>query len=236
MEERFQMFWYEGRPNWIAEASIRSFVSFSDVEVDVYSYDPDGDPGIDGCVWKDAREILDFEVAESYRKNMKSYSSSSNLFRYRLLYLKGGWYFDTDCILHRRLDSLFDRPMVFGKESPQWCVVGVLRFPAGMDMFQQMYDECVAIPPEKYRWGMAGPKMFHKHVKANGLEHLALPPVYFYPVHFTQIARFKKPLVLDERTFIVHLWNEALRRKGWQEGDLHPTVLSPTETQSVEWC
>lgn len=246
-----QMFWYEGKLSWIAELSIRSFTRFPGTTIDVYSYEKECDPHIPGCNWMNAQEILPENVLSRYKDN-RGYAIASDLFRYRLLYVKGGWYFDTDCLLLRPLTPFFDRDYVFARQDANAVNNGVMKFPAGDPMLSRMYKECVRIGPEKHKYGLLGivggriprvrryfligwaefgPSMLTRHLMETGLISHALPPESFYPIHWTNIKAFRSPFVPSQGTYILHLWSEMLRRENWKITDLDKSLLETAGTR-----
>ena len=191
----------------------------------------------------DADEIMPYEIANSYARNF-GHAAAADLFRYALLFKKGGWYFDTDCLLIRRLNPLFDREYVFGLQDAQVANDAVLKYPPNDPSLNAMYQECIRFGAKKYRWGvvgrfarprgyflryhwgMFGPEMLTKHLKESGMIDKAVPREFFYPIHFTDTEAFRRPFTPSENTFIVHLWNEMLRRNGWDASDLDPSFLT----------
>jgi hypothetical protein len=198
----------------------------------------------------DAQEILPENVLSRYKDN-RGYAIASDLFRYKLLYVKGGWYFDTDCLLLRPLTPLFDHDYVFARQDSKSVNNAVMKFPAGDPVLRRMYEECIRIGPEK-KFGLlrrvggriplvrrcffliggrgAGPSMLTRHLNETGLISYALSPESFYPIHWTSIKAFRSPFVLRKGTYILHLWNETLRRGNWKITDLDKSLLETTGT------
>jgi hypothetical protein len=239
------MFWYEGELNWVAELSIRSFTRFAETTVALYGYDGESDPRIPGCVWRNAEDIVPQRDLSEYKDNL-GYARASDLFRYKLLFKRGGWYFDTDCILVRPLDPLFDHRYVFGRQDGDLVGNGVLKFPAGDPILNLMYEECIQIGPKKHKYGMIGkvgskvpvtrryfvhdwitfgPAMITRHLREAGLIGQALPSECFAPIHWTNIEAFRERFILNERTYIIHLYNAGLTKRKWKLNDLHKSLL-----------
>lgn len=225
---QLQMFWFDGPLDWVSKLCIRSFVRFPGIKVYLYSYDKVADPQIPGCRWMDANKILPFEEADKWRTSIGQHGvpAVSSLFRYQLLFKAGGWYFDTDCLLVRPLTPLLNLRYAFARQDSEIVANGVMKFPKRHRMLESLYEECIRVDPKQYQWGLFGPKLFTKHLKETGLIHKALPPEYFYPIHFSQMERFREPFIQGERTFIVHLWNEILRRQSWKAEDLNHSFLT----------
>ncbi|MGP8069903.1 MAG: glycosyltransferase [Candidatus Bathyarchaeia archaeon] len=185
---------------------MRSFTRFPGVTVHLYSYDRELNPGVPGCVCHDASEFLPREVAERWRAAFggAGFAAVSTLFRYSLLYQKGGWYFDTDCILTKPLTPLFELDYVFGWESATRVCNAVLKFPRNNEMFDQLYKECAQMNPDTWHPGDFVP-FFTQYLKKFNLISKALPREYFYPIYAVseQPSSCRIPY---ERTFIVHLF------------------------------
>ena len=253
MSNRFQMFWFEGPLSWIELHSFRSFVRFPGTRLHVYSYDKNANPKIDGVEWEDANEILPLTIADQFRRLFDKYrrgregsppSWASDAFRYKLLYEKGGWYFDTDCILVKPLDPLFDLDFIFAFEEDDFIGTAVMKFPRGHPMLKAMYEECFRICERlsseidvkidvKFT---VFTRLLDDYAKKFGLFEKALPAEYFYPIPYESMdSLFRKPFNPGENAFIIHLWNTRLRRKRWAEKDVHPSILNPVTTrQSAE--
>jgi hypothetical protein len=136
------------------------------------------------------------------------YIVASDLFRYKLLYEKGGWYFDTDCLLLKPLTPLFDRDYVFGWELETSVNNAVLKFPKGDELLDQLYKECVQINPETYTpWTVH--TLFHQYLKKFNLIDQALPRNYFYPIS----PREKEQQLIPEAesSYILHLFATVKR-------------------------
>src|SRR5215813_6559365 len=84
--------------------SIRSFLA-NGHEYHLYVYDQvENVP--EGAVLKDANEVFDksrvFTYQSGFGKN--SYAGFANMFRYKLLAMRGGWWADSDVVCIRPLD------------------------------------------------------------------------------------------------------------------------------------
>src|SRR5208282_4090582 len=177
----FQFFWSEGPLDWSGWLCLRSFTRYSDVTIHLYSYDRNLKLEIPKCICHDATEIFPREIYERVKTSFArtygeaaGYHETSDLFRYKLLYEKGGWYFDTDCLLLKPLTPLFDRDYVFGWELPIEVNNAVLKFPKGDVMLDQLYNEHVQSPV-----GDTWMSLFTQYLKKFNLIDRALPREYF---------------------------------------------------------
>ncbi len=215
--------------NWIADFGLRSFTRFPGVTVHLYSYDRNLNPQIPGVVCHDAGEFLPRDVAERWRAAFggAGFSAVSTLFRYKLLYAKGGWYFDADCVLIKPLTPLFGLDYVFAWETPTKVNNAVLKFPKGNEMLDQLYRECVELDPAEWRPGELWVPLFTQYLKKFNLTTRALPQEYFYPI-FPYQEQSRAPPNEAEETFIVHLYasSERFSFQPARESHLQNTIHS----------
>ena len=98
---------------------------------------------------KDANEIMKQKDVFSLKS---SFLPFSDIWRYKLLYLKGGYWVDLDMIAIRRFD--FKEPFVFSSErtiqegafkSQSKLVpnIGILKAPAGSEFFKEAYEKSI---------------------------------------------------------------------------------------------
>ncbi len=222
----FQFFWSEGPLPWISQLCLRSFTRYSGVTVHLYSYDRDLNPAISGCVCHDASEYLPREIHERAKSSFGGsygggfgYSEGADLFRYRLLYEKGGWYFDTDCLLIKPLTPLFDRDYVFGWKNATRVNNAVLKFPKGDAMLDQLYKECIQRRPETCQPTTV--PLFTQYLKKFNLIDRALPREYFYAIDWIE---HQQSSLLEENQYILHLY--ASTREPRFQAQFDPQIKS----------
>ena len=107
---------------------VKSFIDHGH-EYDLYSYDSVAVP--DGVRVLDANEILPRSEIFFYRQGdaKGSVAAFANMFRYRLLMLRGGWWVDTDVLC---LSSKAPEGEIFiERESEDLICNAVTKFPAG---------------------------------------------------------------------------------------------------------
>jgi hypothetical protein len=196
-----QMFWFGAPLSRIETLSIASFLAQGH-RVDLYTYEDVGPlpPGTTQC---DAREILPRELLFRHRRT-GSVGLFADWFRYRLLFLRGGIWADTDVVCLAPFDYV--RPVIFAWETQQHLNNAVLGLPAGHDLAAWMANNCEdpnrALPyddwqmrlrkmkrrylqgnrRERVRWGENGPKGLTQAARHFGLLDDALPSWHFYPV------------------------------------------------------
>ena len=166
---------------------------------------------IPGCVIHDASEFLPREIADYWKMNIgaRGFPAISDLFRCRLLHEKGGWYFDTDCILIKQLTPLFDLDYVFAWETTDKVFVGtaIIKFPKNTEMLDQLYKNFVQTDPKTWQHGITFMSLFTEYLRKFDLTDKTLSPEYFYPLYWDQSTQQQSSS--EDRTYIIHLWQAA---------------------------
>lgn len=195
---------------------------------------PDGVP--DGIEVRDAAAILPQRAIFAHRSG--SFGPFADWFRYELQRRGLGIWVDADMYLLAALD--FDRPYLFGEQSPGLINNAVLRLPAEAPIVPLLLKpfEQRTIPaglpwrlflPMRVRelvagevdfrsapWGSTGPYALSALVRRLGLTAQALPPDVFYPVSWRDADWIRTPGlkledIVTERTVAIHLWNECIK-------------------------
>lgn len=189
-----------------------------------------------GVVVKDANEIIpEYEVFQYYKG---SYAGFADWFRWKLLYVKGGFWVDTDVICVKPFD--FDSELIFGLEGNNMVCPAVLGFPKNHELCSFLEKACREpnkfLPYDSFKikkrklkrailgkgkesisWGeTGGPAGFTKALVHFELLELAKSFVHFFPIsseNWNSIydLTLKKNHKLFEDTYAVHLWNEKSR-------------------------
>lgn len=168
---------------------------------------------------KDAREILPAEKIFCYQigEGKGSFSAFSNIFRYKLLEKKDGWWSDMDVIVLKKFDFFEDS--VFASEinrngysSPTTCVIKMDKSIAA-----KCYNESCIYDQNKLKWGTIGPKLLTKEIfKLNNMSKYVQLPHVFCPINWFDSE--KDPLIQKNidisKSYAVHMWHEMWRRKG----------------------
>src|SRR3989338_7556081 len=104
MDETIQLLWIGDELSNLERLCLYSYLQ-NGHSVHLYVYNSNLD-GPEGVVLKDGNEILDKSEIFVYQSGCGkgSVSAFSNLFRYALLYQKGGWWSDTDVVCLKHLD------------------------------------------------------------------------------------------------------------------------------------
>lgn len=190
----------------------------------------------EGVELRDAAEILPESLIVRHRSG--SVALFANRFRYELQRRGEGIWLDADTYMVRPL--ALDRPYLFGWEDRRAIATGVLLTPADSPLLPPLLAifEEREVPPwlrlharaaaawrlwrtgrtgiSHMPWASAGPRAFTFLARQNGLHQWALPPDYFYPVHWRQADWLLDPRrrleeVVRPETIAVHLWNHRIR-------------------------
>src|SRR5437773_4701676 len=118
-----------------------------------------------GTVIRDGNEILPASAIFQY-KDRPSYAGFSNLFRYKLLLERGGWWADADVVCLRPFD--FPEEYVFSSElnaGREIVNCGAIKAPKGSEAMAYAWRVCQAKKPGQLAWGETGPRLMSEVVK-----------------------------------------------------------------------
>ena len=216
---------WHGSPLSVFEnLSLRSFLRFGH-EVELYTYqDMEVPVGVRLC---DANTILTEAQIFTYQRGHSkgSFTAFSNLFRYKLLYEKGGIWVDLDNLCLHPLHQL--PTACAGREDEGSINTGVMKFPAKHPLMKVACEEATAMG-RNIDFGDAGPKLLTRLLGQGDYSCEVLPAPAFNPLHWTEAAKLIKPQELsicEERTktsYSVHWWNTYLRVIRFQKEALPP--------------
>ena len=212
----------------LQQLSIRSFLAHGHV-YHLYTYgEVDGVPA--GATIRDAREILPGDRIFSYQQGFGrgSYSAFSNLFRYQLLFDRGGWWVDTDLVCLRPF--AFESSLVFATEHEDdgttHCATCALRCPAGAPLLAYCIDTVRSRDTQTLQWGEIGPQLFTTAVSHHRLTAHCAAVETFNPIDYIDFASLTAPdfdLSRLAGSHAVHFWNQM-----WKSRGLDPLADPPT--------
>ena len=219
-------FFWEGALTDYEVASITSFIR-NDFDVNLWTYSQNSFSNISSEVKiKDASEILPIGLLNKLTQNLQkaNYSSFSNLFRYKLLDVYGGWWFDTDCFCQKNVlefeKIISNRDYVLGLERKNYVGSAVMYF-TDTKLLKQIEDKAYELIKEnnyRLKWGQIGPDLITDVVISNELIDNILDPTYFFPVPPNKIEKIFNPKIEQNeeneisKSFICHTWNEMFRK------------------------
>lgn len=222
MAEPFQTLWVGRQLSALERLAMTSFLR-NGHEVHLYCYDDVGKVPA-GVVFRDASEILPASEIFTYRHGPArgSLAAFSNLFRYKLLRDRGGWWVDADVVCLRRWN--FPDSVVIASEhtrGPQAKVAnGIMKLPAGHPVAALCYDAASRVDREKVQWGETGSILVARALVENKLLDVIMKPDVFCPVPWWDwqllLAEDPRPArsFITDDSYSIHLWQEMWRRAG----------------------
>jgi len=227
-------FWHGPTLGPLDIACLRSF-SRNGHRVVLHAYEPPANTP--QCVeLQDAEAVLPRGDIDHLLR-ARRFATVADLFRYEMLAQSLGVWVDCDCYC---LKPIQDEDHIFGWEDESWINGAVLKLPADSAVLKNLRSMREGfIPPwlpirrrlgmrlrklcgrpkrlADMRWGTTGPQALTHFVKEAALTGLARPVPHYYPVHWSETARFLDPSLSMEDlvspdTVIVHFYNEMLKR------------------------
>lgn len=242
-----QSLWVEGRLSTMERLCIRSFLANGHA-FHLYTYGPvEGVP--EGARVMDGREVLPESAVFRYEGEgfgAGSYAPFADLFRYRLLLERGGWWVDTDVVCVRPFDHAREEVVASGwepmGEQPCNCV---LKLPPGSAIARYCADRAGAMDLLRGEYASSGPILVKEAVETLGLMEVVAPWRAFCPVDYRavtlavrapeppwavgrlkRIVRRRPGARVYPSSHAVHFWNEMWRHNGLEkDGHYDPRSL-----------
>ena len=191
--------------------SIQSFLA-NGHEFHLYTYRAmEGIP--EGTVRRDANEIL--PASRVFRdQDIGSFSGFADLFRYKLLLERGGWWVDLDIVCLKPLPAPHQE-YVFVLENQREMANCVLFSRPGEAATEYMWEVARQKDPATMCWCEIGPPLVQEAVDRFDLRRCVMPAEAFCPV---LSSRWYDTFVPGRQTefgpesYAVHLWHEMWRR------------------------
>ena len=189
-----------------------------------------------GVIIKDANQILPFKELQFLQDDKLPFS---DIFRYKMLYEKGGYWVDLDMICLRKLD--FKESYVFSSErtiqkgglrnrkGTFTSNIGILKAPKKSKFYLELYQECLKIVNKKKK--ASKPIQFmvlmRKFLEKYEFKKYVKPPEYFCPLDWWNTKEaFYPPCCPDKydvigypvkkilrNSYSVHMWRSLMRKK-----------------------
>lgn len=220
---------------WIGESlslnevlCVMSFIR-NNHEFHLYTYEPVKNIPKE-CIVKDANEIIPSSEIFYYDEKQsisgqKRPTGFSNMFRYKMLFDKGGYWVDMDMICVKPLK--FNDLYVFSSESTfsreQTINAGIIKCPKGSEFAKYCYMVCKVKDKTKLKWGEIGPRLVAEGVTKYNLNSYVKPWHYFCPIGYDKINDLIIPtkLQIGKDWYCIHLWNEFWVKKNWDKNKIY---------------
>lgn len=222
-----QSFWYGDQLSDIEIVCINSFIDHN-YDYHLYSYQQISNlPS--GVINKDANEILehkDFQNCIIYSDKQSSswlYGAFSDIFRYRLLYLNGGWWHDTDscCVSDIKLSDEFVFAQHYNSENEILVCSGIIKCPPRSKLLLSCFDTAYKEYKNKdgqIQWGSIGPRLLHNKISEHNLISKICRPIVFCPIKYWETQEyFFSNYIISPETICIHFytssWNTEQKTK-----------------------
>lgn len=211
-----QCLWIGKELSRMEQLSIRSFLHYGN-DVHLYVYEEIKNVPF-GTIQKDANIIIPKEKIFKYR-DYNSYAGFANLFRYKLLLEKGGYWADLDIVCLKSIKEA-NQPYIFASERIQKGIQVNNCFiyaPKNSNIMEYCYDCAASKDSEKLQWGDTGPKLLTEAVINHKLHEYVLHPVVVCPINYWHCRLIVSECfdkLIHSDSYMVHLWNEMWRRNG----------------------
>lgn len=199
-----------------------------------------------GVELMDATAILPSSAIFTYQKGWGkgSYAGFADLFRYHLLFQRGGWWVDTDVICLRPFDRQEELLISTAYEGQAGVLANncIMKAPRGHRLYQYLVEEASRKKSEEIEFAETGPHLVQRAIRELQLEGHLAPYHYFNPIGWKfvgprilgkesrgeQLKNFLRPIVkpatneglrIKKDSYSVHLWNEVWRQNGWGKND-----------------
>ena len=223
-----QMLWI-GEVTNLERLAMASFVA-NGHPVHLYTYEQTaGVPG--GVTVMDANTVLPedrvFRYSAAAGRRAGSLAPFSDIFRFKLLHERGGWWVDADVVCLKPFD--FEAPYVFGYQD-ELINNAVLRLPQGSDFARALYEGALMVD-ESDEWASTGPILLTAKVREFGLDAYALAAPVFYPIYHAMARIFFKAdsttelaASLLQDSYAVHFWNAVTQHMGFDKNATYPVT------------
>lgn len=198
----FNGFWHGPELGPMRTACLASFVGMGH-RYELYTYEPVKVPK--GVVIRDANTILPLEDVFYFDNpftNKKDIGPFSDLFRFKLLMEKGGWWSDVDAFCLSKSIATADRAWAQEKPEHDTDAVGTsqIAFAANDSIVRELYENCLSLS----RAGFPSRESLGPHLISDTIRKHNLPkncfgsPQTFYPVRWIEMFKLWLPQFRNE--------------------------------------
>ena len=215
-----QSLWIGEKLSYMENLCIKSFIEHG-YTFHLYTYNNFSVPN--KTIVLDANNILNKTEIFEYKDG--GVSAFSNVFRYKLLYEKGGIWVDMDLICLKRFNT--ENDYIFSSELSKNKIhanVGFIKVPKKSKLMKLCYVNSLIVKKFNPKWGDLGPKLFVKYIKKLQLNKYVMEPFYFCPIGYNDIDKIcdlDNNLDLIKDSYCVHLWNGV-----WYRNKMDKNILS----------
>jgi len=194
--------------------TIKSFLE-NGHEFILWAYDKIETPLPEGTILKDASEIFPrkhvfcYKYSNQFGHGKGSYAGFSDIFRYKLLYLYGGWWTDMDVTCLKPLD--FEDEYVFRTHHDLSLVGNIIKCPKESILMKKCFEEAVRKVDENNKDWHLPIQILADNVNKLGLDKYI--KTFSNPDSWNLIRKIlKRTISIPEEWYVIHWVNEEWRR------------------------
>ncbi len=210
--------WVEGNLSSLETVTILSAQEMGH-EFHLWTYNP-AINAPKGTVIRNAEEIIPF--AEVFKKEKNDPSNGlgkgsygapfSDLFRYKLLMIQGGWWVDMDITFLKSLDTT--EPYFFRHHPSLNAIGNVMKVPPASELMKRTYSEVKEKCSSNTSDWLLPNKILNKHIKEPGLEKYIMHNISNNDL-WMQTRKYIYTAAVPEKDWhFIHWMNEEWRRFG----------------------
>lgn len=183
----------------------------------LWVYDKIKTPLPEGVILEDAREIIpesqvfSYKNANKYGHGKGSYAGFSDIFRYKLLYERGGWWTDMDlcCLKEIHIEKAY-----FFRPHHELSMVGnIMKCPKGSILMKQCYDEAIEQVDENNTDWHKPIQILNDNIKKNNLQSYISKKVSNHDMWEETSKYIWTTEKIPENWLFIHWQNEEWRFK-----------------------
>ncbi len=226
MTVNIQSLWVGTTLSRIEQLSIKSFLAHGH-SYHLYCYSSlSGVPA--GVTVHDASEILEQDLV--FASHGGSYAMFADMFRYKLLYERGGYWVDTDIVCLQPFDFPHEHLIATEREpdgsvQPTNCV---LKAPRGSSFMHRCYETCRDQDIAHLPWGATGPGLVKQLVPEFALTPALVAPHVFCPAPWFDlnvICSTGYTVKQFRNSHAIHLWLNRWQQEGKSPNQVHSDSL-----------
>lgn len=232
MSQEIANFFWDGQLTNLEKNCIQSFVK-NGFKVKLWSYDNTKLQNVESC---DANMVLSpktiLKQDSTFKTQLQSYLAAfSDYFRYKVVNLYGGWWFDTDCYCLKNANDYKElklgKNIISCKQNNKeddvhhiGCGAFWMNKETSNKLIKDFEKLIIDTNGESQRYGYFGPEFLTKFVKDNGFYAEMLPIEYFYSIQWTEVDlffckdNFNDAKQKTDNSFLTHIWTYESHSKG----------------------
>ncbi len=224
-------FFWDGEMTQLEKNCIKSFYE-NGFKVKLWSYQNIQLENVESC---DANLVLPLEFNLKQEYNGKSESKAllacfSDYFRYKVVSMYGGWWFDTDCYCLKSAEEFYlikqNKKIVSCKQNNDinnihhiGCGAFWIEENTSKILISEFEDIVKNLNGEFKSFGFFGPEFFTNFVKKQNLYNDMLSPESFYAIHWDESDLMIYPENIDlaiqrtQNSLLTHIWTTSFPDK-----------------------